>query len=220
MQNDAPLKIYYAGDLFDAKHLIGNVLIGSAINRISNGRYLSDLPQDSEVQQQRGKAIRDSDLWRLIGADVALFNFDGTDLDSGTVVEFVYAKAADIPSVIIRTDFRAAGDAEDVPWNLMAGYYPRTENLLLHAMEIYRDALGDDPVGTPAATERYATLIAEKVVPALDRVVAMPPILPAEDAEAVYKWLAMMPGYEVGDEEAMRQTAGLLRHKRERKLLS
>jgi hypothetical protein len=35
-----------------------------------------------------------------------LFLYNGTELDSGTVVEFMFSKFADIPSVIVRTDFR------------------------------------------------------------------------------------------------------------------
>jgi hypothetical protein len=40
------------------------------------------------------------------------------------VVEFMLAKFADIPSVLLRTDIRAGGDYRDEPWNLMTSYFP------------------------------------------------------------------------------------------------
>ena len=54
-------------------------------------------------------------------------------LDSGTVVEFVYAKLLDIPAVILRTDFRGGGDqdTDGDAWNLMVSFYPRTRNVTL-----------------------------------------------------------------------------------------
>jgi len=42
----------------------------------------------------------------LLNCDLALFNFDGPELDLGTVVEFLFAKFADIPALILRMDFR------------------------------------------------------------------------------------------------------------------
>ena len=44
MEKEA-LKIYFAGDLFDAKDLIGNILLAEAIERQSGGRYKVMLPQ-------------------------------------------------------------------------------------------------------------------------------------------------------------------------------
>ena len=85
--------------------------------------------------------IRDQDIVTLIGCDLALFNFDGPELDSGTVTEFMFAKFADIPSLLLRTDFRRAGDQGEDPWNLMLSFYPRTRTLCLNSMEIYKKAL-------------------------------------------------------------------------------
>lgn len=69
---------------------------------------------------------------------MALFNFDGAELDSGTVVEFVIAKFADIPAVLLRTDFRRGGDSHRDPWNLMVSDWPRTEKVIIHSMELYQ----------------------------------------------------------------------------------
>jgi nucleoside 2-deoxyribosyltransferase len=102
--------VYFAGELFSAKHLVGNAYLAEAIPAASHGRYLCRLPQDFELRGHHPQLIRDKDIRSLLECDLALFNFDGPELDSGTVVEFMFAKFADIPCVILRSDFRAAGD--------------------------------------------------------------------------------------------------------------
>src|SRR3954471_3430567 len=118
--------VYFAGELFSLKHLIGNAWLAEAIYEKSHGKYRCLLPQDLIPPGRTGRSIRDQDLRALIACDLALFNYDGPDLDSGTVVEFMYAKFADIPSVLLRSDIRNAGDFRNEPWNLMSSYYPRT----------------------------------------------------------------------------------------------
>lgn len=137
-----PLKIYFAGELFDHKHLTGNTILASYINNCAAGRYEVVLPQDIESGSDRSEEIRNNDLRLLYESDLALFNFDGTDLDSGTVAEFMFAKMLDIPSVILRTDFRLAGDQKGIgdKWNLMCSFYPRTEPVTINAMELYQHA--------------------------------------------------------------------------------
>ena len=136
------LNIYFAGELFDHKHLTGNAILASYINKAGAGKYKVILPQDAECGIERAVEIRDSDLRLLLESDIALFNFDGTDLDSGTVAEFMFAKMLDIPSVILRTDFRLAGDQKGIgdKWNLMCSFYPRTEPVSINAMELYHHA--------------------------------------------------------------------------------
>ncbi len=67
------------------------------------------VPQNLEQATFRAVSIRNQDLKHVMTCDVALFNFDGTDLDSGTVVEYMFAKMLDIPSLIIRSDLRDSG---------------------------------------------------------------------------------------------------------------
>ena len=55
------------------------------------------------TQSLHPHSIRDSDLRELLSCDLALFTYDGAELDAGTVVEYMIAKVADIPSVIVRT---------------------------------------------------------------------------------------------------------------------
>ena len=96
------LKIYFAGDLFDAKDLGGNLMLAMAIEKKSAGRYQIMLPQngESEVVNRTSQTIRDADFELLYNCDIIIANFDGHDLDSGTVVEFCFAKMVDMPALL------------------------------------------------------------------------------------------------------------------------
>jgi nucleoside 2-deoxyribosyltransferase len=189
--------IYFAGELFDHKHLLGNALLAAHIERLSDGRYRCVLPQDLEQTGTRAVDIRNQDLIGVATCDLALFNFDGPDLDSGTVVEFVYAKLLDIPAVILRTDFRGGGDqdTDGDAWNLMASFYPRTRNVTLNAMAWYQEARRES-TATEDAGARYCARIAETVIGALDAVRAEPPQLGAatDGVEQLYRWALRFPG--------------------------
>ena len=140
--NQRPLEIYFAGDLFDAKDLGGNLLLADAIEKVSQGKYKVLLPQDGECEviNRTSRNIRDADFHLLYSCDIIIANLDGPDPDSGTVVEYCFAKMLDIPAVLLRTDFRNSGDAtlpDSEPWNLMCSHYPRTEVRHINAMERY-----------------------------------------------------------------------------------
>lgn len=167
-------RIYFAGELFNAKDLVGNRLLAAALEKKSEGRYTFLLPQDLEVDDPRSKQIRDADLRAVLEADAALFHFDGTELDSGTVAEYMAAKFADRPAVLIRTDIRRAGDSEDDPWNLMLGHWPRTRQVVAPALPLYAQT-GGDP-------ERFLEALAEKILNALDDVLATEPVLTQDEA--------------------------------------
>ena len=123
--------VYFGGELFSLKHLVGNAWLAEAIYEKSHGRFRCVLPQDfAELRGRSCRAIRDYNLRALVACDLALFNFDGSDLDSGTVVEFMCAKFGDIPSILLRTDIRNAGDHRDEPWTLMASFFPRTTTVI------------------------------------------------------------------------------------------
>ena len=189
--------IYFAGELFDHKHLLGNALLAEHIEQMSCGRYRCVLPQDLEQTDSRAVDIRNQDLIGVATCDLALFNFDGSDLDSGTVVEFVYAKLLDIPSVILRTDFRGGGDQETKgdAWNLMASFYPRTHNVTLNAMAWYQEARRESDTAAEASA-RYCDRIAATVIEALDAVKSEPPHLGAapDGVERLYRWALRFPG--------------------------
>ena len=78
--------VYFAGALFDHKELIGNALLASYIDELSKGKYKCVLPQDLEQTTDRAVAIRNQDLAQVMKCDLAIFNFDGSELDSGTVL--------------------------------------------------------------------------------------------------------------------------------------
>jgi hypothetical protein len=63
-------------------------------------------------------------------------------------------------------------------------------------MELYHAALAageDSPSGAAASV---IGRLAADVCAALDKVLALPPILPRALAPAVYDWLALMPGFD------------------------
>ena len=172
MEN-TPLKIYFAGDLFDAKDLGGNLLLADAVETCSGGRYRILLPQDGEceVSERSSENIRDADFELLFDCDIILANFDGPDLDSGTVVEFCFAKMIDMPALLLRTDFRDTGDStlpDGEPWNLMCSHYPRTSVLFLNAMVRYHEFTS---LPRQERAQRFYRSIAEEIVRELDALV-------------------------------------------------
>ncbi|MYC07675.1 MAG: hypothetical protein F4X57_10990 [Chloroflexi bacterium] len=192
-----PYTIYFAGQLFDHKHLVGNALLAADINDYSQGRYRCILPQDLEQRGIGPMGIRDQDLRAVIECDLSLFNFDGAEIPVGAVAEYMYAKMLDIPAVILRTDFRGGGDqdAKGDPWNLMVSFYPRTRILHIDGMQWYQDALaqGGDAAEVSA---RYHRRIAAEVVTLLDEARAMTPIMEGgrAGAEREYRWALRMAG--------------------------
>src|SRR5437870_5344333 len=87
-RGNRPFTIYLAGDLWTHKDLIGNALLAKYIKSVSGGRYVCVLPQDLEEPVHRTVDIRNVDLKHVMTCDLAIFNFDGSNLDAGTVVEF------------------------------------------------------------------------------------------------------------------------------------
>lgn len=168
-------RVYLAGCLFDLRHLAGNAMLGEQISNKSDGRYEVYLPQDYEPESLGAKAIRDSDFKGLLDCDAAVIQYDGTELDSGTVVEFMAAKFADIPCVLLRTDFRRGGDRNEDPWNLMCSFYPRSVSLVVDAMHLYVDC-GHDKLGGVKASGVAFERLGALVVKTLDEVVALPPV--------------------------------------------
>ncbi len=225
--------VYFAGELFSAKHLIGNAYLAEAVHEKSHGRYLCRLPQDFELRSHHPQVIRDKDIRSLLECDLAVFNFDGPELDSGTVVEFMFAKFADIPCVVLRSDFRAAGDqpAGGDPWNLMVSFYPRSVSVPVHSMALYKKAHAAakraalDDVTRLAGQHSSATAqtmcdqIAALVVRGLDRAVKLPPAMPGHLREEVYQWLALMPGLRGDAKKLHKEMETLLEHKIARDLL-
>ena len=188
------LSVYFAGELFNAKHLAGNAGLAAAIQRRSNGQFVCVLPQTMESREEGAHFIRDEDLEHLIRSDIAIFNFDGSEIDSGTVVEFMVAKFADIPALLLRTDFRRGGDQGQDPWNLMLSFYPRTKTCCLDSMALYKTALAQrlDP---SSAADLMLDQIAAEVVKELEQLAQSRPMLPSELTNSVHDWLVQFPGF-------------------------
>ena len=222
--------VYFAGELFSLKHLIGNAWLAEAIYEKSHGKFRCLLPQDFESRGRGPRATRDSNLRSLIACDLALFNYDGPELDSGTVVEFMLAKFADIPSVLLRTDIRSGGDYRDEPWNLMTSYFPRTATVVVPSLDDYRAHLRhrrrklDDAVRLAGQhSSAHAQVVCERVaaqcVRALERVLNTEPAMPKYLREEAYHWLALLPALR-GEEKALRKEfERYLERKVERNLL-
>ena len=170
-------KVYWAGALFDLNDLIGNRMLADAFERQAAGRWQAVLPQKNESNGARSDSIRDNDLEMLFTSDAVVANFDGADLDSGTVVEFCFAKFLDLPTVLLRTDFRNNNDAATCPdpWNLMCSGFPRTEIVLYNAMK------ESARLSFVSMTESLAA----QIVQALDRCAALPPV--ASSAEVAFE---------------------------------
>ena len=186
--------VYFAGELFSSKHLVGNAALADAIAKASNMNFVCTLPQALEERDLIAHDIRDQDFVTLIGSDLAIFNFDGPELDSGTVAEFLFAKFADIPSLLLRTDFRRGGDQGDDPWNLMISFYPRTKTLCLNSMELYKKALklGMSPV---QAGQSLVEHVAAEAIKELELLSQSPPTISNELTEPVFRWISKMPGF-------------------------
>jgi nucleoside 2-deoxyribosyltransferase len=189
--------VYFAGALFTHKDLLGNALLASAIEEYAAQRYVCVLPQHFDQTTVGAVDIRNQDLLQLMTCDLALFNFDGTDLDAGTVVEFMFAKFLDIPAVLLRTDFRAAGDQPESAdaWNLMCSFYPRTKVVRLNAMTWYQQARHAG--GTPhEVAQRLCRRLAVVAVENLDAVRSEPPVAKSPQVEIaqLYHWALCFPG--------------------------
>jgi len=209
--------VYFAGELFSSKHLVGNAALADSIAKVSNLNFTCVLPQTLEDRAMSAQDIRDKDIVTLIGCDLALFNFDGPELDSGTVSEFMFAKFADIPSLLLRTDFRRGGDQGVDPWNLMMSFYPRTRTLCLNSMEIYKEALSAGLAAVPAG-QNLVEQVAKAAVKELELLSKMAPAIGNELAEPVFRWLSKMPGFHSSESEEKVMTA-LAKKKANRLLL-
>jgi hypothetical protein len=189
------VSVYFAGELFSLKHLVGNAVLADAIARVSAGRLACVLPQTLENRAMSAHEIRDQDIVALLGCDLAIFNFDGPELDSGTVAEFMLAKFADIPSLLLRTDFRRGGDQGDDPWNLMMSFYPRTKTLCLNSLEIYKLGLGRG-MSPVKAGKSMVDSVAHSIVKELEMLSQFPPIMTGELIEPVFRWISQLAGFQ------------------------
>ena len=62
------LTVFFAGELFNLKHLIGNAYLAEAIYEKSHGKYLCALPQDFDPRGTAPRAVRDHHIRTLVDA--------------------------------------------------------------------------------------------------------------------------------------------------------
>ena len=201
----SPIVIYWAGALFNHKELIGNLMLAKAVESMSDGRYAVRLPQDIHTPPTATAVdIRNADLKELIQCDAVVANFDGAELDSGTVVEFCVAKALDMPTVLLRTDFRNVGDADGIPWNLMCAGWPRTEILWTNSLADYHNH----------SIEDFHNNLTRKIIQSLDKVFAMKPWLSAYDAAAHFRRTVQSIGGDLSEMLTDETIAAIVERKR------
>ena len=132
------------GDLFTYRELAMNLALKEAVWQLSAGRYQLILPQSEQPEgfehPDVSIQIRNTDLWHVMRTDLLLAQFDGLELDAGTVAEYMMAKFLGKPTVILRSDSRRMkNEGFDEPYNLMLKNYPRTVVLHLDSLVDYLD---------------------------------------------------------------------------------
>jgi hypothetical protein len=148
-------------------------------------------------------------------ADIVIARFDGLELDSGTVVEFITAKTLGKPTVIFRCDYRhllngivlPTGKDLDVPYNLMVKNWPRTVEVHFESLLNYIDLFAkegnvhnrgmtfQDIMNTELTTvQKSFDEIAYRLIDALELLTKTESPYPLEYQEFVYKALL----YSVG----------------------
>lgn len=200
-----PYTVYCAGGLFTQDELSTNILIKEAVWRLSEGKFQLNLPQSREIQEldhpDVEAFIRNDDLLQVVQADILLARFDGVELDSGTVVEFVTAKFLGKPTVVLRTDFRRTFFVDvSEPYNLMVKNWPRSVDIHLHSYMMWADLFAQarqaDDEGNPLEATLKAELstaqksfdqIAAQVIEGMEAVLKMESPYPPEDREMMYK---------------------------------
>jgi nucleoside 2-deoxyribosyltransferase len=207
-----PFTIYSAGGLFTQDELATNVLIKEAVWRLSSGKFQVFLPQSRELQEldqpNLEAYIRNTDLLEVVRADILLVRFDGLELDSGTVVEYMLGKFLGKPTVVVRSDFRSVSTLPLCePYNLMVKNWPRTVEIHLNSYGIWAELLSaesqayhEDESLQGLMNAELGTLqksvdeVARHVITALEAVLEMKSPYPQEYAEVVYHIARFSPG--------------------------
>jgi nucleoside 2-deoxyribosyltransferase len=205
--NNVKYTIYFAGDLFDQKHITGNYLLAQQIEKLSNNRYTCFLPQNWEGQLNSSIEIRNRDIQAIVRADVILFNFDGVDIDSGTIVEFIIAKMLDIPAVLLRTDCRNNGYFFGDDWNVMLYGFPRSV-IIKHNALMLNNTLG---------LEETHRTIAQSVIETFDKVIQEPVLLKTqEEIFSAYQHVIKMCGLQLDQLITPENLQEIIREKKKR----
>ena len=213
--------IYWAGALFNHKELLGNQILANSVKNLSNGWYDLRLPQDFQTEPSaKAVDIRNADLAELTHCDMVVANFDGAELDSGTVVEFCIAKALDMPTVLLRTDFRNVGDADGIPWNLMCAGWPRTEILWINSLADYQRHAVTTANDLQSAMGNWYNDLARRIIQSLDKARATTPWLSADIALEHFHRTIQSVGGGLGAILTDETLSAIVKQKRQKGLLA
>ncbi len=175
---------YFAAGLFNNDQLAGNLLLGGEIIRLSGERFVPDFPQNKEsntdVDARHPHNIRAKDLKGVLLADMALFMFESMNLDEGMLIELGFAKALGIPTVVVRTDFRKAGDQEgniSENWNLMCSDWPLHRVVISCSIAEYGKSVGTQGATLIKVLSDLYTPVARKVTDAFDELRTQEPLI-------------------------------------------
>jgi hypothetical protein len=230
MKKEPSYAVYFAGELFSATHLIGNAYLAEAIFERSHGRFQCVLPQNIEHRSLSAQSVRDRNLRTLAACDLALFNFDSEELDAGTVSEFMFAKFADLPVVLLRCNPRRHRPARGGSWNPIGRFYPRTEEVVLDSLALYRKFAHQRRLRlvdlhllagqhSSAAAQATCEVIAAHAVRAFDQVLREEPVMPKYLRAEVFEWLALLPGLRGSSKKLRKEFERILECKVDRDLL-
>jgi nucleoside 2-deoxyribosyltransferase len=109
------MRIYLAGPLFTTAEQEFNSRLAALLRQAGHEVWL---PQEHEQRDTTAREIFLKDVTAIDWAEVVVANMDGPDPDSGTCWECGYAFRKK-PIILFRTDFRAADEPSQAPFNLM-----------------------------------------------------------------------------------------------------
>ena len=104
------MKLYFAGPLFTQAERDWNARMAAALVDAGHSVFLPQT-EVKAITTLDADTIFAVDVDGVRGADAVVAVMDGADPDSGTSFECGLAYALGLPIVLLRTDFRAGGDA-------------------------------------------------------------------------------------------------------------
>jgi nucleoside 2-deoxyribosyltransferase len=117
------MKLYLAGPLFTQAERAWNLQLAGLIADAGHSVFLPQAEVQA-IESLDAETIFRIDVNGVRSADAVVAILDGADPDSGTSFECGLAFALGLPIVLVRTDFRAGGDA-------LPGQKLATVNLML-----------------------------------------------------------------------------------------
>ena len=104
------MNLYLAGPLFTQAERAWNLRLASLLTQAGHSVFLPQT-EVKAIASLHADAIFQIDVDGVRSAEAVVAILDGADPDSGTSFECGLAYALGLPIVVVRTDFRAGGDA-------------------------------------------------------------------------------------------------------------